>query len=116
MNASQRFPAFIVYLFPVIGWIYVLIFQRDNPLAMFHLRQSIGLFLFLIAMFLGWAAITWIISWIPFMFIFGVALFTLVIAAFMVGLIVWLMGIVNALQGRMVLLPFFGQIANRLSI
>jgi uncharacterized membrane protein len=112
MNTSQRFSAFIAYLLPVIGWVYVLLFQRKNPFAVFHLRQAIGLFLFLIVVFAGWVVVGWVLAWIPFMLIFSVALFTLVISAFIFGLATWVIGMSNALRGRMVLLPLFGKVAN----
>ena len=116
MNTSQRFPAFLAYLLPVVGWLYVLLFQRKNQLAMFHVRQSIGLFLFLAFTGVAWVAVTWILTWIPFGFLFGVALFTLVIIAIVVGAVTWILGMINARRGRVALLPIFGRMASRLQI
>ncbi len=115
MDAASRFSALIAYV-PVLGWIYVLFFQNRDELAMFHVRQSIGLFVFLVVVFVGWAVITWVLAWIPFTFMFGVALFTLVLAALVYGVIAWIIGIVNAVQGRMVILPLFGSLANRIGV
>lgn len=112
---SHRFPALLAYL-PVIGWIYVLVFKSDNDLARFHLRQSIGLVLFLLAAFAGWAVFTWLLSWIPFGFLLGVVLFTLVVTALAFAVIAWVLGIIYAVQGRMVLLPLFGRMANNMAI
>ncbi len=116
MNKSQRFPAFIAYLLPVVGWLYVLLFQRKNSLAMFHVRQSIGLFLFLAVTGVAWAVVTWILAWIPFGFLFGIMLFALVITAIIVGVVAWIIGMINALSGRVALLPIFGRMASRLQI
>ncbi len=116
MNSAQsRFRAFIAYL-PVIGWIYILIFQRRDSFAMFHVKPSIGLFLFLIAVLLGWVVAARVIAWIPYGAVFSVALFALVIAAFIFAVIAWVVGLVSALQGRVALLPIFGGMANRLQI
>lgn len=116
MSKPSRFPAVIAYLVPVIGWLYVFIFQRKNPLAMYHLRQSIGLFLFLIMAIVGWAFVAWILAWIPYMGAVGAALFGLVIAAYMFGVVVWLLGMINALRERISPLPGFGNWASRLPI
>ena len=111
MESSDRFSAFLAYI-PVIGWIYVLLVKRQDPLPMFHVRQSIGLFIFLAASFAAWVVLTWVLGWIPFGFMIGIALFTMIITAFFFGIVTWVVGIVHALQGRMVLLPIFGKMAN----
>jgi uncharacterized membrane protein len=115
MDSSSRIFAAIAYI-PVIGWLVGLLLQRRNAFVMFHVRQSIGLFLFLIVVAVGWAVITWLVAWIPFAFLIGAALFALVIAAFVFGAITWVAGIVNALRGRMSLLPVFGRTANRMRL
>lgn len=116
MNSfKSRFPAFVAYI-PVIGWLYVLLFRRQDEFAMFHLRQSIGLIAFLVVMLVGWALLTWIISWIPYGMLVGVMLFTLAISALIFGVIYWIVGMSYALQGRVVLLPIFGKLANRLQL
>jgi len=112
---SNRLPALLAYV-PIIGWLYVLFFVKDNDLAKFHLQQSIGVFAFLLAAIAGWAAVTWVLSWIPFGFFVGVILFTMVIVALGFAVVAWVMGLVYALQGRMVLLPLFGRMANRLGL
>jgi uncharacterized membrane protein len=109
------FPALLAYI-PVIGWLYVFLFQRGNANAMFHLRQGIGLVLFLISALLVWAILAWIIAWIPYMAVIAAALFTIVIVAYLFGFIAWIMGMANALRHKQVTLPFFGKWANRLPI
>ena len=79
---------------------------------MFHVRQSIGLFVFLAACFAAWAVLTWVLGWIPFGFMVGIGLFTMVIVAFFFGIVAWVIGIMHSLQGRMVILPLFGKMAN----
>jgi uncharacterized membrane protein len=110
MDVSMRVSAAIAYV-PVIGWLFVLLAQRHNAFAMFHVRQAIGLVIFLIAVPLGWAVITWLLSWIPFGFLIGNALFALVAVAIVFSLIAWVVGIINALRGRAAFLPIFGRLA-----
>ena len=116
MSGASRVPAVIAYLIPVIGWLYVLLFQRKNAAAMFHLRQSIGLCLFLVATMVGWAVVAWLLAWIPYMAAVSAALFTIVIAAYLYGFVAWILGLVNALRNRVALLPWLGPWANRLPI
>jgi uncharacterized membrane protein len=106
----------LAYLVPVIGWLYVFFFQRKNVLAVYHVRQAIGLVLFLIGVVVGWAVIAWVLAWIPYMAVVSVALFALVIAAYLYGVVLWIMGLINALSNRLAPLPLFGRWANRLPI
>ena len=46
----------------------------------------------------------------------GVVLFALVVAATIFGVIVLIIGLSNALRGRIVLLPVFGRRANQLPL
>ncbi|HVO72041.1 MAG TPA: hypothetical protein VMT24_18455 [Aggregatilineaceae bacterium] len=116
MSRPSRLPAVLAYLIPVIGWLYVFIFQRKNPLAVFHLKQAIGLFLFLVAALVAWGVIGWLLAWIPYMAVVSMALFTLVIAAYAYGILAWILGLINALSSRSAPLPLFGAWANRLPI
>ncbi len=116
MNTSQRFPAFIAYLLPVIGWIYVGLFQSKNQFARFHMRQSVGLVLFLILITAAWGVLTWLLSWIPFMFVFGIALFSIPLVCFVFSVIAWIIGMVNALRNRVANLPVIGGYSDRLPL
>jgi uncharacterized membrane protein len=106
----------LAYLVPVIGWLYVLFFQRKNSLAIYHLRQSIGLAMFLVATTAGWAVVGWVLAWIPYMAVLSIALFAIVIAAYLYGIVAWILGLSNALSARQTPLPLFGQWASRLPI
>lgn len=115
MGDSSRLSAALAYI-PILGWLYVLFFQRKNALAAFHLRQSIGLFLFLVATLLGWAVVAWLLAWVPYLDVLGIAMFTIVMVAYAFGVVVWIQGLVNALRNRLVPLPIFGRWASRLPI
>lgn len=141
MNTSSRLPAVLAYLLPVIGWLYIYIFQRQNSAAMYHLRQAIGLCLFLGATLAGWAVLAWLLAVVPaiadyflqplasqapvigtlldilhFLPLVGLALFTVVIAAMFFGVVAWILGLTHALSNREVPLPLFGHRASRLPI
>ncbi len=115
MTKRPRLPAAAAYL-PVIGWLYVYLFQRRNELAVYHLRQSVGLFLFLAATFVVWAVVGWVLAWIPYFSILSVGLFTLVLAAYFFGIAAWVVGILRALNDRLEPLPWVGRWASRLPI
>jgi uncharacterized membrane protein len=116
MRKYSPIPAVIAYLIPIVGWLYVYVFQRSNALALYHLRQSIGLVVFLLGVLLGWIVVGWLLAWIPYMAVFSVALFAIVIAAWIFGVFAWLMGMLNAAKNMAAPLPLFGQWASRLPI
>jgi len=116
MNRSSRLPAVLTYLVPVIGWLYVMFFQRKNSLAIYHLKQSIGLVLFLVATTACWALIGWVMAWIPYVAVLSIALFAIVIIAYLYGCVAWILGLSNALRARPAPLPLFGEWASRLPI
>lgn len=140
--SAYRISAAFAYV-PVIGWLYVFFFQRKNPLASFHLRQSIGLVLFLLRAVILWVVVAWLLMAVPSIFdhllrpsgdqsplLLGIldsltgasqflgavamATFGLVMVAFFWGFVVWLMGIYYALNNRLTALPGIGNLANRL--
>ena len=113
IDASSRVSAVIAYI-PVIGWLYAFLLQRNNVFARFHARQSLGLFLFVFGIFVGWVVVAWGLGWIPYGVILSTALFALVVVAGVFGLFAWVGGILNAAQGRVALLPMFGKRANNL--
>lgn len=113
MSGVARLRRVAAYV-PVIGWLYVYVVERENALAMYHLRQSIGLVLFLLGSLLGWVVIAWVLAWIPFMGALAAALFTLVIAAYLFGAVAWAIGVINALAGRRVPLLGIGHRVERL--
>jgi uncharacterized membrane protein len=116
MNKSSRLPAVLTYLLPVIGWLYVFFFQRKNSLALYHLRQSLGLVVFLVAATAGWAVVGWVLAWIPYLSVLSIALFAIVIAAYFYGVIAWILGLINAFSALQTPLPLFGHWASRLPI
>jgi uncharacterized membrane protein len=115
MGELSRLSAAAAYV-PMVGWLYVVLFQRQNPLVMYHLRQSIGLCLFLLFSLLGWAVVAWFLAWLPYLSALSVGLFTIVMVAYLFGAVAWLLGVINALRQKASPLPGFGRWAERLPI
>jgi uncharacterized membrane protein len=113
---SERLAAFLVYPLTVVGWLYVLLFQRDNRLAVFHLKQSIGLVAFTAGVTLGWAVLAWILAWVPYLFLLSMALFSLVIGAYIFAAVACVAGMINTWRARISPLPLFGRWADRLPL
>lgn len=117
MAKSDRVAAFLTYLLPVIGWAYVLLARRDNKFAMFHTRQSIGLVLIAVAGVVTWVAFGWIIAWIPIVGpIVSLSLFSLVIALLLALIVIWIIGLNNALQNKEQPLPIIGGLGQKIQL
>lgn len=81
----------ILFLIPLLA-------KKDSPFAQYHAKQGLVLFIFEI--------IAGVISWIP------VVGWVLPIA----GLILFIIGLMNALGGKKVPLPVIGQFADKFNI
>jgi uncharacterized membrane protein len=96
---NSKVFAFLAYLLSIIGALYVLFARREDEFAVYHAKQSLGIAIIAIGVFIAWVVFGWIISWIPYIgFIFAMALFSLVIAAYVLLIISCITGMVNALQ------------------
>ena len=113
---AYTIPAFLVYLFGPIGWIYALLVHRKNAFVFFHLKQSVGLLLFALGVTVGWFLVGWLLMWIPFGGVLTMALFALVIAGYLFALVNIVIGISNALREEVEPLPFIGQWADNLPL
>jgi uncharacterized membrane protein len=87
--------AIVAYL-TLIGLVAALVMnnEKKNTFARFHIRQSLGLMLTGLA--------TSIISWIPFLgWIVGLIMFVVLV-------VMWIIGIMNAVNGKEKALPLLG--------
>ena len=115
--SKQRVLAFLAYLFSALGWLYVLLFQRENKLAVYHAKQSLVLTLVAIGSFIVWLLGSWTISWVPLAGpLIAAAMFSQVILICLYLIVAWIIGMVYALQTRMRPLPLVGKWAERLPI
>lgn len=110
MSTSSKVSAFIAYLLLIFGWLFVMIFRRDDTFAVFHAKQSLRLTIFLVAIPAAWGLGGFFVALIPFVGpILASATFTLVMVAVIALFIAWLFGMSNALRGRWAAVPMFGE-------
>ncbi len=87
--------AFLAMLFPLFGFILVFLFMRDNVYANYYAKQALVLFLFGV-----------IVSWIPLINIIG----------WLIYVVLWFWGWINALSGKKVPLPLIGHFADKFDL
>lgn len=108
METTNRFPALIAYLLLLFGCLYIFIFQRNDRFATYHAKQSLLIVLTALVTPVVWAVTTWLLAWLPFGFLGGIALFTLVIAIYFFLVVVWLLGMIHVSQIKTKPLPIIG--------
>ena len=117
MSKENRTLAFLAYLLSILGALYVLLLKREDKLAVYHAKQSLGLTLIAIGVVIVWAVGSWIISWIPLVGpLIAAASFALVILAYISLGVVWITGMVYALQAKARPLPVVGRWSEQIPI
>ncbi|GAB4563874.1 MAG: hypothetical protein Kow0047_13140 [Anaerolineae bacterium] len=116
MSATRRIAACLAYLLPVVGWIYTLVARRRDRFAMFHTRQAIGITLIPVALTALWAITGWLLAWLPFGAPLAAGLFSLVVAAYIVAVVDWVIGLVQAALGLAKPVPILGGVALRIPL
>ena len=112
---SNRVLAFLSYLLSVFGCLYVLFFQRQDKLAVYHAKQSLVLALVAVGSLVIWLLGSWVVSWIPLAGpLIAAAAFSQVILIGIFSVVSWVVGMVYALQARMKPLPLVGKWAERI--
>jgi uncharacterized membrane protein len=112
---KHQVQAFLAYLLSIPGWLYVLLFQREDELATYHAKQSLGLTLAAAGSVVLWLLGTWVLTWVPLVGpLLAAAAFSQVILVYMFLFVVWIIGMVYALQSKMQPLPLVGGWAERL--
>lgn len=106
---NSRILAFLAYLLPLVGALFVLLFQRKNEFAVFHARQSITLLMAAVLAPTVWAVIAWLVFWIPQVGgPLGMGLFSGVLAAYMAIVFGWVRGLIDSLRAEQRSVPLFG--------
>jgi uncharacterized membrane protein len=116
METTNRFPAFLAYFLLIFGCLYVFIFQRKDEFAVYHAKQSLLIMLTALATPIVWAVATWLLAWLPFGFLVGIAIFSLVIGTYIFLVIIWLLGMLNVSQTQTKPLPIIGSWARWIPI
>jgi uncharacterized membrane protein len=110
MNDNAKTIAIVSYI-TLIGWIVAIIMhnneQNKSEFAIFHIRQSLGLML-------SWICIPLIgmfVSFIPFVgWFFGIVSVIVYVGVF----VLWVLGIIAAINNERKDVPFLGQIFQKL--
>ncbi len=111
MSSSSKLSAFLAYVLPVLGWVYVFAARKNDQFAVFHTMQSMGIFVVAVGALIAWLVFGWIISFVPFFgFIITVALFSLVLLVFITMAVNWIIGVINVWQARLKPLPMTGSL------
>lgn len=114
MSKPKRYLAFLTYLLPILGWLYVLLFQRKDEFAVYHAKQSMVLTITAVGAPAAWVVVAWIVSWLSLAGpIIAVALFALVILTYIFLAVDWVIGMVYVLQAKMEPVPVVGGWAER---
>ena len=117
MKAPKRYLAFLAYAVPVLGWLYVLLFQREEKLAVYHAKQSLVLTITAVLAPVVWAIAAWILALVPLLgSVTAAALFALVILIDICLAVTWVIGMIYALQAKMKPVPVFGGWAEKIPV
>lgn len=101
-NSDDKLWAVLSYFWIVS--VLVLLLKKDSPFALYHAKQ--GLVLFIVSTVGGFiAGMIPILGWFIIAPLFSIAM-----------LVLFIMGIVNSVQGKMVPLPVIGKYAEELKI
>jgi uncharacterized membrane protein len=115
VSRPSRILAFLAYLLSVLGWLYVLLFRRDDKLAVYHAKQSLVLTLAVVGSVVVWLLGTWVLAWVPLVGpLLAAALFSQVILLCIFVVAVCVVGMINALQTETRPLPIVGKWAERM--
>jgi uncharacterized membrane protein len=99
----------IISYFSLLGWIiaYVLFSSNKSKLATFHIRQSLGL---MIVAFALWV-VMWIFLFIP---VLGWIISILIWISFVGWFVLWVIGLVSAINGQEKPVPIVGDKAQEI--
>lgn len=99
VSGESKLFAFLAYLLNIVGFIIVLLVKKDDKFAMYHAKQSLVLFV-------AWVVICVVGLVIPFILPIGGLLL----------LILWVIGVINALTGKEKPLPLIGKYGEKLKL
>ena len=112
-DATRNRLAILAYVIPILGPIYLLFFtKRDNFFMVYHARQMLAWALMIVAMPFAWVVVAYPISWIPLAGpLISAALFGLVILTWVFAVIIWIIGLIQAIGNRLKPLPLVWQLS-----
>lgn len=99
--------AYIIFLVPLLA-------ARDKKFAMFHTEQALVLLISYIVIYIGFIILTIILRAVSTALSCGISILSILI---WVGFLVfWIMGLINAAQGKLKELPFIGAYGAKLNL
>ncbi len=115
MAKPNRPLALLAYIVPLLGPLFIIGVQRRAAFALYHACQSLALLLGIVVVPALWAVVGWLVAWIPLLGpVLSASSFALVVAAYIMAVIAWLMGVANAARGRMDPVLMFGSWGERI--
>ncbi len=99
---ESRFWAFVAYLFGIVGSVIVLLLKKKDAFAMYHAKQSLVL------------NITWVVVYVAGLFLPFIGWFIIWPLGNLSMIVLWILGVFNALTGRQKQLPVIGQFAEKI--
>jgi uncharacterized membrane protein len=112
---SERIPALIAYLFGIPGLLIAAVLGRKNRFCRHHVRRSLELHLFFLALFCAWFVILYLLILIPYAgFPLAVSLFGIVAAGAVFCLALCVRGLIKAAKGERVVFPLVSGIPEKI--
>jgi uncharacterized membrane protein len=116
VSTQSRAIALVTYLLPLAGPLGALAARRHDALVRYHALQALAIDLGALAAPLIWAALGWVLAWVPTAGpLLGLASFGLVLAVEALLFVGRLLGVFWALRGELRAAPVVGGWAERLA-
>ena len=114
MSSARRGWAIVAYLAFPVGPLAVLIFHKQEDYIRMGARQAVWIALAALGVLVVWAAGGWVISMVPYYgFILAVALFAMVIGAYLFLFVLWAIGLANLARTETRPIPVVGSFVER---
>jgi uncharacterized membrane protein len=108
-SLQAKFPIAVIAYVPVVGTLYIFLFEKDNALAFFHAKQAFLLTATAILTPILWIMVGWLLTVFPLVgALLAAASFTLVMLVYIFLFVLWIVGISYALQNKLQSLPIIG--------
>lgn len=110
LSGAARVWSAVAWLVPMLGPVLALL-AGGHPFPRHHARQSLVVSATAVVVFLAWAALGWVLTWIPIVgATMGAMLFAGVPMVLATTLVAHVFGLVYAWQGRFTLVPLYGSL------
>ena len=104
---DEKLFAFLCYLISIVGVIIVLVTKKDRKdFSIYHAGQGIALF------------VTWLVLWVFTIILRFIPVIGWLISSIVLIIVIlfWIIGMINALNGKKVPLPIIGSYGERIKL